>query len=87
MAIPIEIEDSLIHVPRTLPDNWWRTPPVSSTRKIGAAWVKQARTPALRVPSAVTRGEFNYVLNPRHPDFTQLRIGNPMRFTFDQRAL
>jgi len=24
---------------------------------------------------AVTRGEFNYVLNPRHPDFAQLRIG------------
>jgi RES domain-containing protein len=52
-----------------------------------AAWVKQARTPVLRVPSAVTRGEFNYVLNPRHSAFAELRIGKAASFSFDHRAL
>jgi RES domain-containing protein len=87
VTIPVEIDESLIHVPRTLPRNWWRIPPSGSTRAFGTAWVKQARTPVLRVPSAVTRGEFNYVLNPRHPEFAQLRIGKAAPFTFDHRAL
>jgi len=87
VAIPVEIDELLTHIPRRLPGDWWRVPPPDSTRKFGAAWVKQARTPVLRVPSAVTRGEFNYVLNPRHPEFTQLRIGKAAPFTFDHRAL
>jgi RES domain-containing protein len=86
-AIPVEIEESLIQIPRTLPNTWWRTPPSNATRRFGAAWAKQARTPVLRVPSAVTRGEFNYVLNPRHPAFAQLRIGKAASFTFDHRVL
>jgi RES domain-containing protein len=85
--IPVEIDESLIHIPRTLPNRWWRTPPASATRRFGAAWAKQARTPVLRVPSAVTRGEFNYLLNPRHPTFAQLRIGKAAPFAFDQRVL
>jgi RES domain-containing protein len=87
VALPVEIDEALIHVPRTLPPNWWRVPPSSTTRKFGATWAKQARTPVLRVPSAVTRGEFNYVLNPRHPEFGQLQIGRAAPFTFDTRAL
>lgn len=85
--IPIEIDESLIHIPGTLPSNWWRTPPLSTTRKFGSAWATGARTPVLRVPSAVTRGEFNYLLNPRHPAFSQLRIGKTTSFTFDRRVL
>jgi RES domain-containing protein len=85
--IPVEIDESLIHIPRTLPKNWWRTPPSSTTRKFGAAWATQARAPVLRVPSAVTRGEFNYLLNPRHPAFAELRIGQATSFTFDHRVV
>lgn len=87
VVVPVEVDESLIHIPRTLPKTWWRTPPLSATRRFGAAWVNQARTPVLRVPSAVTRGEFNYVLNPRHPAFVQLRIGKAVSFTFDGRVL
>jgi len=39
----------------------------------------------LRVPSLVVDGEFNYVLNPRHADFTRLEIGEPLEFSFDPR--
>jgi RES domain-containing protein len=87
VVVPVEIDESLIHTPRTLPNNWWRTPPSNATRRFGATWAKQARTPVLRVPSAVTRGEFNYLLNPRHPAFAQLRIGKAALFAFDHRVL
>jgi RES domain-containing protein len=85
--VPVEINESLIHTPRTLPNNWWPTPPLNATRRFGATWAKQARTPVLRVPSAVTRGEFTYLLNPRHPAFAQLRIGKATSFAFDHRVL
>jgi RES domain-containing protein len=87
VVVPVEIDESLIHIPRTLPNTWWRTPPSNATRRFGAAWAKRARTPVLRVPSAVTRGEFNYVLNPRHAEFGRLRIGKAASFAFDHRAL
>jgi RES domain-containing protein len=87
VVVPVEIDELLIHTPRTLPNSWWRTPPSNATRRFGATWAKRARTPVLRVPSAVTRGEFNYLLNPRHPAFAQLRIGKATSFTFDHRVL
>jgi RES domain-containing protein len=86
-VIPVELDESLVHIPKTLPRSWWRIPSTSATRRFGTDWAKQAQTPVLRVPSAVTRGEFNYLLNPRHAGFGQLRIGKPVSFTFDNRAL
>jgi hypothetical protein len=29
--------------------------------------------------------EYNYLINPNHPDFTGMKIGKPRRFTFDPR--
>jgi RES domain-containing protein len=86
-VIPIEVDESLIHVPKTLPRGWWRTPAPSATHRFGTDSAKLAHTPVLRVPSAVTRGEFNYLLNPRHAEFGTLRIGKPLPFSFDPRAL
>ncbi|MBI2497892.1 MAG: RES domain-containing protein, partial [Opitutae bacterium] len=40
---------------------------------------------ALRVPSVVVPGEFNYLLNPAHPDFKRVKIGKPEPFSFDPR--
>jgi RES domain-containing protein len=39
----------------------------------------------LRVPSAIVEGEFNYLLNPRHDDFVQIKIATPEPFSFDPR--
>jgi hypothetical protein len=30
-------------------------------------------------------GEFNYLLNPTHPDFKRVRVGKAEPFTFDPR--
>jgi RES domain-containing protein len=40
---------------------------------------------ALRVPSSVVLGEFNYLLNPAHPDFARITIARPESFDFDSR--
>jgi RES domain-containing protein len=62
----------------------WMEMPAS--QDFGDAWVKQARTSVLRVPSiAVNRMESNFLLNPAHPDFSRLRHDPPERFHFDPR--
>ncbi len=39
----------------------------------------------MKVPSAVIVDEWNYVLNPQHPDFKKLILQKPKRFQFDRR--
>jgi RES domain-containing protein len=85
VAIPVRIEDALIEIPPSLPEDWRRLPAPPSTRELGSRWVAEARSVVLRVPSAVVDGEFNYLLNPRHPDFAQLEFAAPRPFSFDSR--
>lgn len=72
---------------RKLPDNWNASPPTSDTRAIGDQWLARGASVALRVPSAIVPNEFNYLLNPHHPDFTRLVIGQPEDFPLDPRLL
>ena len=85
VTIPVEFDERLIESPSHLPREWRALPAPPSTRNFGSRWVMQARSAVLRVPSIVVDGEFNYVLNPRHGDFRQLKIGAPVAFSFDPR--
>lgn len=84
-TIPVRIDESLIQIADPLPDDWRLLPAPRSTRQLGSRWVAESRSAVLRVPSIVVDGEFNYLLNPRHPDFPRLEIGEPRPFSFDQR--
>jgi RES domain-containing protein len=53
--------------------------------KIGDEWLMSSRTAVLRVPSAIIPQEYNYLLNPEHPDFSQIIIGDPEPFALDKR--
>ena len=54
-------------------------------RALGDTWAKERRSLALRVPSAVVPQEYNFLLNPLHESFGQLRVGEPQSFSFDPR--
>jgi RES domain-containing protein len=69
---------------KTLPRGWHRTR-TELLRRFGDEWIKAGRTVALLVPSAAVRGEWNLLLNPTHPEFERLRLGNPVPFRFDSR--
>jgi len=87
VAIRLKFDDALIEkVPlKALPPDWRGEPPPPSTRRIGDAWVSQARSAVLALPSVIVSGEPNYLLNPAHPDFKKISISKPERFTFDPR--
>ena len=57
-----------------LPKNWDAIPYLSITQKLGDYILDQNEAVAFKVPSAVIPQEFNYILNPYHPDFNTIQI-------------
>jgi RES domain-containing protein len=86
-ALRVEFEESLVRIvaPAALPANWRDSPPPPETQAIGDRWVADLTSAVLQVPSVVVPDEFNYVLNPAHPDFRRVTIGPPSSFPFDPR--
>jgi RES domain-containing protein len=78
----VDIPDELITIvePETLPADWRAVPAPKSTRKLGDEWFNSQRTPVLKVPSTVIPVEYNFVLNPSHPEFEELAIGGVQDF-------
>lgn len=70
-----------------LPRKWRTDPPSAASRRIGNAWAREARSAVLRVPSVLVEGEWNYLLNPAHPDYKRITIGKPVPFQFDPRLI
>ena len=88
VKIPVEFDDSSILLPDSLPDNWNKYPPGRKTREIGDAWAAGLKSLVLKVPSAVVREEFIYLINPLHPDAAKrLRIGKAGKFYVDKRLM
>jgi RES domain-containing protein len=70
-----------------LPDGWRAYPAPSELQRIGDEWVRSQRSAVLEVPSVIVERESNYLLNPAHPDFSSIVIGEPEPFAFDVRLL
>lgn len=68
-----------------LPQNWNSFPHPISTQKIGNQFVFQQQSVALKIPSVVTKGDFNLLINPKHPDFSAISILQTEPFPFDNR--
>ena len=89
VKIPVTFDDVLVYaLPREkLPEDWNRLPPAETTQRIGYEWITQASFPILKVPSTVIPEEHNFLLNPTHPDFQSVSIGEARRFDFDSRLV
>ena len=93
--LPTDYMMTTIYVPNTilidkvnqkkLPKDWNCFPPVHTTQIIGDTFVYTNKFALLQVPSAVTKGDFNFILNPHHIDFKKIKIIKTDRFPFDKR--
>ncbi|MEO6486410.1 MAG: RES family NAD+ phosphorylase [Thermoanaerobaculia bacterium] len=72
---------------KRLPARWKSYPPPGALNQLGSEWLASARTAVLQVPSAVIETEWNYLLNPEHPDFPKITIADPIPFSLDLRLL
>jgi len=70
---------------KQLPTTWRRTPAPPSLAAIGNGFVRDLRAAILVVPSALAPAEANWLVNPRHPDFSKIRVHPPEAFHYDLR--
>jgi RES domain-containing protein len=85
-AYSAEIPDSLILKPDSSPARWKSRRGVS--RAFGDAWLEAKTTPAMLVPTIITPGEWNVLINPMQSQFSLKWIASgPDAFTFDARLL
>jgi RES domain-containing protein len=68
-----------------VPRGWNEANLSPATQSIGNRWCDERVSPALRVPSAVTSGEFNLLLNSRHPGWKWTWVIRRAPFAFDER--
>jgi RES domain-containing protein len=67
-----------------LPANWQDFAAYSMLQEIGRKWLQAMEYPVLKVPSAIIPVEYNYLINPEHPDI-QLQTEQVLEFQFDSR--
>jgi len=88
MMITIEIPNgvSLKEVEvKDLPPNWNIFPHPIATQRFGDIFVTENKFCVLKIPSVVTQGDYNLLLNPNHPDFAKISIKRIEKFPFDNR--
>ncbi|WP_194974805.1 RES family NAD+ phosphorylase [Aquiflexum lacus] len=65
-----------------LPENWGANPPILETQFIGDDFVMEKIAAVLKVPSSIVSPEFNYLINPNHPEGKMIKLVSlePLRF-------
>lgn len=90
-SIPLEL--IYIHLPDNssiqevqlskLKANWITD--IEYSRFMGDEFIKSKKHLALKVPSAVIQEEYNYLINPVHPDVKKIKINEIKSFRPDKR--
>ena len=87
LVADLHFDDGLVEqIPmKELPRNWRSSPPPSTLQSIGTRWLTEGRSAVLAVPSAVLPIETNYLINPEHPDFRSVEMGEINNLDIDPR--
>ena len=88
MMLTIEIPDiiKIEEIQATeLKAGWNDCPHIMNTQKLGDQFIDQGKYCVLKVPSAVVKGDFNYLINQYHSDFKNIQIIEIVDFPFDKR--
>lgn len=86
--VQIEIPDDLTIQEvklEDLPDAWDAKPPRLITQLISDDFVSYNEAPVLKVPSSIIPQEYNYLINPSHPQASYIKIIDTTKMVFDQR--
>jgi len=70
-----------------LPNNWQDILSPNQLKKIGDDFLKQQKSLLLKAPSAIVPEEYNYLVNPLHPDASKIKLIKQQSFNFDERLI
>jgi len=84
VVVVIFVPDTLAntHTIYTTPD--WQEDEYWS-KIAGDSWLKEKSSLLMRVPSVVVNSEYNYLMNPLHPDVESIKVVHVEPFEFDTR--
>ncbi|RYZ33794.1 MAG: RES domain-containing protein [Sphingobacteriales bacterium] len=87
--LALEIPDGLIQELKeeSLPANWRESPPPDQLRYFGDQFISEGKFLALRLPSVLVPKEYNFLINPKHPDLNRLRVLVKSKIKFDDRLM
>lgn len=83
----VDLPDSCILLVDTPPAGWNALESGPAVRDVGNCWYDEMKSAALMVPSTIIPGEFNFLINSRHPDWRWAWVSRPVEFSFDRRLL
>jgi RES domain-containing protein len=81
----IDVPDALIEVCTELPKGWDGPDLLPAAQRLGNRWYDERLSPAMKVPSVVTRGESNLLLNSKHPAWKWGWVSRRTPFAFEGR--
>ena len=89
VCIPIDFDPGLSQsiTIEDLPDTWQADPIPQSVKKMGDRWIHNQESVILKVPCVIIPVEYNFLINPSHPDIEKVVIHSPQKFAFDPRLL
>ncbi len=70
---------------KNLPTNWSNPVAPAALKQFRDNWSAAGKYPVLAVPSAVIAGEWNFLINPSHPEFEAMAKSAPEPFVYDER--
>jgi RES domain-containing protein len=96
---PPDSPPDLVVVSADIPDNvsrtrvglsqissdWRRSPAPPELAAVGDSFVADGKTAVLIVPSVLAPSESNWLINPQHPEFPNIRVHPPEDFHYDVR--
>jgi RES domain-containing protein len=85
--VEIEVPDDKIATVdvEQLPKDWRDISGPVILRQLGDAFLKKQEHLLMKVPSSIVPAEYNYLLNPLHPDAFDVKLLKREPFSFDQR--
>lgn len=84
IEIPDEITIQQVNL-EDLPEDWNSKPPTLVTQTIGDDFINYNEAAILKVPSSIVPQEFNYLINPNHPDSSKIKVLTTTKMDFDSR--
>ena len=86
VTIDVPVEAKIAHLKLgSLPPDWEKIPYMEKLADIAERWIRECEFWIMRVPSALSPTEFNYLLNPLHPEHATLKLISIEPHPFDPR--
>jgi RES domain-containing protein len=71
--------------PLQITKDWQTFPAPHELQDFGTRWLEEQRSAILSVPSAIVSIEYNYLINPEHPEASGIKLVSERPFVYDRR--